>query len=165
MNNFTLRKLTQSDLPTVMHIQQSAYPPALWESSVLFEHKLSLFPVGCLGVVKDNIFCAYLFCHPWKINQYIALNTTTITLPADVDSLYLHDLAVYPSFRNYGIARQMITHCFTLADSLHLKNITLVAVNNSTQFWAKFGFKTYKPIQYSDSIDGFIMNRETSKEK
>ncbi len=165
MKEFIIRDLNQSDLPTVMQIQQSAYPPALWESTTLFEHKLSLFPIGCLGMIKDRILCAYLFCHPWKFNQHIALNTTTIALPHDADTLYLHDLVVSPSFRNVGIARQMINRCFALTDSLHFKTITLVAVNESTKFWTNFGFKIYKRIQYTDSIEGFIMNCETLREK
>jgi N-acetylglutamate synthase-like GNAT family acetyltransferase len=85
---------------------------------------------------------AYLFALPWLRSAPPVLNSTTCVLPAQADCLYLHDLAVAPSAREHGTGRALVQAFFHVLQERGLEYACLVAVQDSGNYWRRYGFQT-----------------------
>ena len=63
-----------------------------------------------------------------------------ISIGADGVNLYLHDLALSHEARGKGIAKKLVENLIDTAKDQGFKKILLVAIQNSSVFWGKFGF-------------------------
>jgi len=144
-------RLTLADIPSVLEVQQDAYRPELLEIAETFEKKIRLFPFGCLGCWHEGELAAYVFSHPWRADEILPLDFDLKQVPGEATCLYIHDLAVLQRFRGRGIADQLLENLFSLADSLGYRDYTLVAVQDSEPFWAKYGFQIKTRLTYGAS--------------
>jgi len=144
----TIKPVSEDDLDIVLEIQSRAYydPFIIHESKAVFSEKLRLFPRGCWIAYLDESPVGYLFSHPWSQNLFVELDAPLGTLPNSPDCLYIHDLSVDPNFQGSGIGKQMVAKAKTLALELQFTKLVLVSVQNSTEFWTKFGFERVKKL-------------------
>ena len=133
-----IRPMLPDDLDAVLRIQILAYKPHLHESRTTFAEKLALFPGGC-WIGGDS--AAYLFSFPWLQESGVGLNAPLGRLPTTPDCLYMHDMAVDPPFHGRGIGQALAHTALTSAASMGFRCVMLTAVQASTGFWARFGFK------------------------
>jgi len=153
-----VRPLTSEDLDQVLAIQVMVYPPGLQENAATFRDKFSLKPAGLFGVFDgDGGLGGYILSHPWRAGRVVPLGLARTVLPEKADCLYIHDLAVRPSFRGRGIARMLVNRIFEFGDGLSFDTYTLVAVQGSEPFWSRFGFRIMKKIEYVPGIKGTEM--------
>jgi len=141
-----IKNLSEDELDDILIIQRQAYGSLLWEDKDVFSHKLHLFPQGCWIARLNGNPVAYLLSHPWLRSIIVPLNRKTDCLPPNPDCFYIHDLAVAPPFRRQGISRQLVKKAFGLARALQFNIVFLVSVQNSSTFWAKFGFELQEPL-------------------
>jgi len=137
--NFKWRFMNLTDLKSVKLLADAIHP-SFPEDEEIFREKLQLYPVGCYALVHEQRLAGYSFAHPWLLGQAPALNSRLSQLPANPDTLYLHDLALAPHARGKKAA---YTHIQTMVDHVlnsSLFSISLVAVSGSTPFWEKNGF-------------------------
>jgi len=134
------RPMTPADLSAVNDIAttvHAAYP----EDPAVFQERLALYPDGCRVLTHDGTITGYIVSHPWVLGQPPALNTLLGAIPASADTFYIHDIALLGSGRNRDAARSVMRALIALAEQSGFTNLTLVAVNNSTAFWQKLGFR------------------------
>jgi len=132
--------MTPADLTAVNDIAatvHAAYP----EDPAVFQERLALYPDGCRVLSNDGMVTGYIVSHPWIYGQPPALNTKLGMIPADADTFYIHDIALLGSGRNRNAARAVMHALTALASKSGFQNLTLVAVNDSTAFWQKLGFR------------------------
>ena len=154
-----LRGLSQADLPEVLRVQRSAYRPELIEPSDAFARKMALFPRGAIGCFDDDRLVAYMFCHPWTLGEVVPLGTGSLALPDMPSCLYVHDLAVEPQRRGYGLAGGLVDMAIALARSLGLPCCALTAVQGSEGFWRSRGFEERGGLEYRPGIAAVYMVR------
>jgi len=159
-----MRPIARPDLDQVLAIHAEVYPPGLQENPATFEDKLSLRPVGAFGVFLDKFLCGYVIAHPWSADRAVPLGLVRTLLPEKPDCLYIHDLAVRPSFRGRGIARLLVDRVFEFGNSLSLRTCALMAVQSSESFWSSFGFMTLERVEYVPGIMGTRMIRHAGKQ-
>jgi GNAT superfamily N-acetyltransferase len=147
-----IKQLSVQDIPAVLEVQVQCYIPELNERGDTFLKKLRLFPKGCMGYWQDSLLGAYVFSHPWKTGEIVPLDFGLNSLPADADCLYIHDLAVSPRLRGKGVGNQLVQQLFKIADSLGIKDFTLVAVQDSEPFWSKYGFRIREEMTYGANV-------------
>src|SRR3546814_11136617 len=82
----------------------------------------------------------YVISHPAVFGQPPKLNRLLGAIPAQADCYYIHDLALAPAARGSGDTRDIVPRIGTVAARLGYARIGLVAVNESTPFWASPGF-------------------------
>ncbi|MBX9758173.1 MAG: GNAT family N-acetyltransferase [Beijerinckiaceae bacterium] len=140
MTMIDIRPLSQADVSAVGGIQRLLYRADLIEDLDSFQHKIDLFPRGCLGAFKGNELRAYVFSHPWKLGAPAPLNNADYRLPEGPDCYYIHDLAVHPDNRSEGIANAFIEALCTVAYREGLNTFSLTAVQDSEAYWARWGF-------------------------
>jgi GNAT superfamily N-acetyltransferase len=131
--------MTPSDLAAVSAIAARVHPEYP-EDDAVFAERLALYPAGCFVLANNTETLGYLISHPWHLGRPPALNARLGALPAPASTYYVHDLALLPTARGTGAARAIIATLIRLAAEQRHRNISLVAVNNSVQFWQRQGF-------------------------
>jgi GNAT superfamily N-acetyltransferase len=152
-----IRPLTEEDLPHVLVVQEDCYSRGLLESEETFACKLLLFPEGCLGAFEDGRLVAYVFSHPWSSGEFVPLHTSLDSLPETADCVYIHDLAVLPSWRRRGIADRLLSTLFDLAHTYRIERVALVAVNNSERYWEKYRLRREFLLVYTKGVTATYM--------
>lgn len=134
--------MLMSDMGRVMLIQAACYGGDIPESRDSLSAKLAASPASCFVAVDSDDVVAYLIALPWVSRVPPSLNAPDCELPVDPDCVYLHDLSVLPSIRGRGIASLLIEHFFVYCRQSVMGKASLVAVQNSADFWRGFGFNS-----------------------
>ncbi len=133
------RPMEPVDLEEVHSIADRTHPDHPEDFAVLAERR-QLFPDGCKVLDRDGAIVGYAISHPWLFGAPPALNSLLGALPAEPNTLYLHDLAIASAARGNGCASRAVQQLAGLATQLGLPNVSLVAVSGSRVFWEKHGF-------------------------
>ena len=103
-------------------------------------HRLDTDTAGCLVLGDGQELHGYALSHPWHFGQPPALDTLLGALPDVADTYYLHDVALAETVRGGGFGRQIVAKLIAAGEAARAPNLTLVAVNDSVQFWRRQGF-------------------------
>lgn len=135
------RRMTPADLPAVMAIAAVVHPDYP-EDEAVFAERLRLAPEGCHVLAgEDGALRGYLVSHPWPAGTVPALNSLLGDMPQGVANWYLHDLALLPAGRGSGAAGTIVAAIARHAAETGHTSLALVAVNDSTGFWRRQGFR------------------------
>jgi GNAT superfamily N-acetyltransferase len=133
--------MAPANLPAVMAIAAVVHPDYP-EDEVIFAERLRLAPEGChVLAAGDGALQGYLVSHPWPAGVIPALNSLLGDIPDGVTNWYLHDLALLPSGRGTGAAGAIVADIARQAAETGYTSLALVAVNDSTGFWRRQGFR------------------------
>lgn len=155
-----VRTLSLSDLSKVMEVQRSAYPDALIEPTASFARKLEIWPEGARGAFDGGVLAGYLFCHPWPAGTIAPFGSDRIDLPSAEADLFIHDLAVRPERRGYGIASLLVREAVALAAAHRFPRCTLVAVLDARPFWERQSFRAVREVGYGAGARAWYMVRD-----
>lgn len=133
--------MAPADLTAVMAIAAVVHPDYP-EDEAVFAERLRLAPEGCHVLAgEDGALHGYLVSHPWPAGALPTLNSLVGEIPQGVASWYLHDLALLPSGRGSGAAGAIVAEIARHAAETGYTSLALVAVNDSTGFWRRQGFR------------------------
>ncbi len=140
------RNMRDQDLSTVVAIADRVhldYP----ESPAIYAERLQLFAGGC-QIAMDAVGAVhgYAIAHPALLGQPPSLDSMLSTLPVTANCLYLHDIALLPAGRKFGLGGTLIDYLTLLAQTMQLDYLALVAVNNSAPYWRRQGFTAYADL-------------------
>ncbi len=139
-----MRPMQESDADAVLALQQAAYPSSHHESWAVLGRKLALWPAGCWVLEDEAGLLAYLFSHPGRLDAPPLLHAE-LSLPAAPDAYAIHDLALHPRAQGHGLSRPLVAQAERQAQAAGLAAMSLVAVQGSAGFWARFGFAVVLP--------------------
>lgn len=134
------RTMSAMDLGAVEAIAGVVHA-AFYEAPAVLAERRRLYPNGAHLLEIGERPVGYVLSHPWKSDTIPALNALIEALPGDADTYYLHDLALLPVVRRMGAAKFMTDVLTRHAAARGFLTLSLVAVNNSTEFWARQGFE------------------------
>lgn len=137
----SLRLMQPDDLSQVMTIQKQCYVSLGAESLACYQAKLAASANTCFVAEKANKVIAYLIALPWDSTVPPAFNELDCQLPAQPNCLYLHDLAVSPDARKEKVGQILVEQFFSLANTLQLHKMCLIAVDGAHTYWQRFGFE------------------------
>jgi GNAT superfamily N-acetyltransferase len=133
--------MVPADLPAVMRIAAVVHPNYP-EDEAVFAERLALAPAGCLVLAgAAGELAGYIVSHPWPRGDIPALNALLGAIPASTRDWYLHDLALLPAARGGGRAAGGVSRIVSAAAGQGCDAIALVAVNGSSGFWERQGFR------------------------
>jgi GNAT superfamily N-acetyltransferase len=135
------RLMLESDLVQVNQIADIVhinYP----EDEGVFAERRRLYPPGCQVLASDAQLFGYIISHPSIYARPPALNSLLGELPERPTTYYVHDIALLPEVRNQGHASRAVELVLAHATIAGFTNVSLIAVNNSTEFWRRHGFLT-----------------------
>jgi len=137
-----IRPLISTDVAHVLELQQLAYSETYLESDDSFAVKIASGPETCFGAWFDGRLVGYLVAVPLARDEPLSLNSTQIqpTPMAEAQVLYIHDLAVHPERRKTGLGSVLLVHLYESATRYGIEAYSLVAVQNSSDYWAQRGF-------------------------
>jgi predicted N-acetyltransferase YhbS len=140
-----IRTMVEADIAAVLQIQSVCYAELTPESNQSLHAKLSASPPTCLVALLEDEVVGYLISLPWEFSNPPLLNAQTCRLPASPDCLYLHDLAVAPRARKSGAGRVLVEAFLAQLRGSSLGRASLIAVQNSAPYWARYGFRAVPP--------------------
>lgn len=149
--NTIWRGMTPDDLEAVTTLADTIhadYP----EDTAIFAERLRLAPEGCLVLEHEGKLSGYLISHPWRGLVCPPLNTLLVTLPQPADRWYLHDIALAPTVRGGGHAREAVEHARSLARQNGLRWLTLTSTGPARTFWLAQGFMEEQPTAEERAI-------------
>jgi ribosomal protein S18 acetylase RimI-like enzyme len=143
--------MVAADLPAVLAIQTRCYAADLLESAATFAAKLNYSSDTCwVASGPDGQLLAYLFAqraaylHPPRLDsapQDSLAPARKANASSDLNLvLHLHDLAVDRAARGMALGDRLVARAFAAARQAGLARLTLVAVQQSSAFWSRFGF-------------------------
>jgi len=160
------RDMQQGDLAAVLAIAARVHPDYP-ESPAVFSERLHLFAAGCrVAVDARDAVHGYAITHPAMLGHPPALNSLLLHLPPQADCLYLHDVAILPTVRQFGLGARLVALIEQHARALQVGYAALVAVNNSGDYWRRHGFSDYagtdaalrkKIASYDDSAQYLVL--------
>ena len=133
------RTMSALDLGAVEAIAEVVHKE-IYESPTVLAERRRLYPNGAHLLEINERAVGYVLSHPWKRGTIPALNALLNELPPDVDTYYIHDLAVLPVARRVGAAKFVTAALEKHATARGFATLSLVAVNGSEPFWSKQGF-------------------------
>jgi [ribosomal protein S18]-alanine N-acetyltransferase len=145
LNEIRLRRLTYSDLPSVLAIERRSFQTP-W-SLAMFVLELSKPSGICLAAVRDDRLIGYLVCSRYA------------------DVWHLMNIAVHPEVRRQGIARNMLERLFDEAGADARYTLEVRTSNHGAiAMYERFGFRRagHRRRYYHDNgEDALIMWLET----
>jgi ribosomal protein S18 acetylase RimI-like enzyme len=136
-----IRPLEHAHLPAVLAIQLRCYDDSKQEAAAAFASKLDGAPdTSFLAQIGEDAV-GYLVAVPVEGSSPLPLNDRAYRRPAMPGALYLHDLAVHPDARRYGVAAALIAAYWAALHRLGLGVGCLTAVDGSAPFWQRHGFQ------------------------
>ncbi|WP_212751249.1 GNAT family N-acetyltransferase [Pseudoalteromonas citrea] len=135
----SINLITEHSWCDILKIQEEAYLEIEPEDVDILKSKWLLSPNTCAVYKEGDTISAYLLAHPWPSEIPPKLHEKS-PITAGLN-LYLHDLALARESRGKGIAKKLVTNLVDIAKAQRFNKILLVAVQNSSGFWSKFGFK------------------------
>lgn len=152
----SITEIPEQVWPQIEQIQEVAYRDGLAEDIDILKIKAEVSPETCFVCMDDEQVLGYVLAHPWEsevppcLNQDISQSDEVVSVD-QASTIYIHDLAINPDARGYGIAQALIENLTTYAQHLNVDKISLVAVQGMSSFWSKYGFKSIK----SDSVNSY----------
>jgi GNAT superfamily N-acetyltransferase len=135
------RLMEVGDLTSINAMANIIHPDFFEDAAVLSE-RLKLYPQGCFVLSGANAsLIGYAITHPWHLYAMPALNSLLGGLPEAPSTYYLHDIALLPQSRGTGAAGTIVSLLADHASRSGFSTMSLVAVNGSTGFWEKQGFR------------------------
>lgn len=117
------------------------YPERLHERMEVIEEKFQLFPFGCKKLVMDEEIVGYCLAHPYILNFVPYLDEFLYEIPKNPTCLYLHDCAILPKARGFGMSKQFIDEMENIANIIGVKYLTGTSVMGTYKLWERYGFK------------------------
>jgi len=140
-----VRPMSSRDIHSVLAIQSRCYDKAKQESAASFLSKLiSPLQTSFVSELGSDVV-GYLVSVPVQDCCPLPLHDTSYSPPNQAVALYLHDLAVQPEARSFGVAAALINAYLSAMRSTNLSSGCLTAVNDSSQFWQRYGFREATP--------------------
>ena len=139
-----LKEINIRRLSAIAAAVHESYP----EDEVVFAERLRLYPAGCVvltrgageGAAQDGEIVGYGISHPWRFGEPPPLNSLLGALPDQPTTYYLHDVALLPEARGGGAGAAFVAHCVERAKAEGLRNLSLIAVHRSADYWRRHGF-------------------------
>lgn len=153
------RAMTAADLSRVAAISATVHG-GYAEYEAVYAERLELWPQGCFVWEMADDVQGLLVAHPWRRGSPPALGAMLGDIPADADTLYLHDIALLPETRGQGAGGAATGLVMALAAKLGFPDVTLVAVNGAEQFWQAQGFSIEAGGGYGPGT--YLMRRRVS---
>ncbi|WP_448203116.1 GNAT family N-acetyltransferase [Azospirillum sp. sgz302134] len=138
------RGMKPADLDAVMRIADIVHPDYPEERAV-FAERLVLFPDGCRMALAGRELAGgepvgYAVMHPGVLGAPPPLDSPLGGLPEAADCLYLHDVALLPAARGFGLAALAVEHMDMLAVARGYGWLALTSTPKARGFWDRQGF-------------------------
>jgi GNAT superfamily N-acetyltransferase len=136
----TIRVIRDSDWPAIDRIQRECFPPSAIESREVLQSLSQHSPGSCLIAETDSPL-GYVLAHPWIPADLPPIKASLPPIPANASCLFFHDLAITPAARGTGLAHRLVEEVLAWARQRGLAEGSLVSVQESRRFWARYGFE------------------------
>lgn len=148
------RAMTGYDLGAVFAIANQVHPD-FFEAEAVLSEKFALYRNGCYLLEIAEKPAGYVLSHPWLLGDLPALDTMLGAIPADADTLYIHDLALLRLARGVGAAGKIVASLTKHAQAMGFASMSLVAVNNSQSFWTRQGFAVEDSPELAGKLESY----------
>ena len=127
--------------PQVLAVQDTAYAELGLEPADVMRSKWQVSPDTCFVAQKADELLGYILTHPWPLPDIPPpLYQPTRIEQTGGSTLFIHDLAVAPRARGYGVAHALFSQIYQVAHDNNMHCLMLVAVQGASGFWLRQGF-------------------------
>lgn len=149
------RTIIEADWPAILRIQSEVYYEFHPESEAVMRSKANRGAATCyVALAYNSAVVAYCLAYPYPADQTASLGTVDASPPTATDNLFVHDLAVQKASAGRGVAQALLSHLTTIARSEGYRTMSLVAVQQASNFWMKMGFTPSTRATVNDSYTG-----------
>lgn len=135
-----IRNAELADLPAITSVQHMCYADHFLESHESFHSKLTATAATCWLALRNTKTLGYLITLPVSTTTFPALDAPTFEICGEPDLLYIHDLAITPDGRAFGLGKQLLARAQQTAIARAIPRAGLIAVQASKSYWTRQGF-------------------------
>lgn len=137
-----VQPMQSDDIARVFALQLACYQSEFHEPISVIAQRFAQSPqTAWLAWMGDQVV-GYLVAYKSVFGKVSPLGAG-FELALQPTCLYLHDVAVDPSVAGRGVAAQLIRQALQGAHREGLQGSALVSVQDSQQFWQKYGYQPY----------------------
>ncbi|MCL1141862.1 GNAT family N-acetyltransferase [Shewanella gaetbuli] len=140
----SIRRVIESDWPSIMSIQADCYHEITPESLEVMQSKWQVSPDTCWVYEHQGQVSGYILTHAWKKGDAPKLDSVLTHqnngASINATSHYIHDMAVSPQAQGLGIAKKLVQQLINFCQNHDGRGIGLVAIQGADDFWQRFGF-------------------------
>jgi len=135
------------DLPTLLIIEQSAFPPGRWASEKSLRERLELPAQATWLAFYENQPVGFANGFPIKdLSTQQELDPDDSSLFSQESKFWLlRNVAVRPEFQGKGIGKQLIQAQLNSAKEYGSKYFRFTASENLTSYYSNLGFRMIRP--------------------
>ena len=138
--------MQESDIAAVLRVQSECYGISMNESEQTLRSRLAVAPDSSWLAEDAHGVPAYLVAYRSMLGKVTALGGL-FGIAAQVDCLYLHDLAVCQRAKGQGLGPWLVRHAWKMALAEGLQHSALVSVQDTQSFWRKLGYADFDDLQ------------------
>ena len=135
-----IRNAAPADLPAITAVQHLCYDEHFLESHASFHSKLTATAATCWLASRHGKILGYLITLPVTATTFPILDALAFDKCAEPELLYIHDLAITPDGRAFGLGKQLLARAQQTAKALAIPRAGLIAVQASASYWTRQGF-------------------------
>ena len=152
---FSVRKIYAAHWNRISLIQDLCYPAEAREQVETLQCHWQVAPGFCFVASENEKVVAYLLAHPWQIRVQPPINRHYTNTGIVTNTIFIHDLALHPAIRGKGVGRVLVQQLFEVAAANGYQHFSLISVQGTVGFWAKYGFKivTDLPENYFNNLE------------
>ncbi|MET0378541.1 MAG: GNAT family N-acetyltransferase [Spongiibacteraceae bacterium] len=135
-----IRNAALADLPAIAAVQHLCYDEHFLESHESFHSKLTATATTCWLALRNDKTLGYLITLPVSTATFPALDAPAFEICARPELLYIHDLAITPEGRAFGLGKQLLECAQQTAIARAIPRAGLIAVQASADYWTRHGF-------------------------
>jgi hypothetical protein len=142
-----LQAINPENWDDIYRIQLESYHSDLIEDIQVLQQKSNVLGHQCRIVFDQKKGCSvgYILAHPYPIQEIPNINEELTNERYQCRNLFIHDFCLCQSVKNRGYGEKLIKQFLNELKSQRFESASLIAVQDSSAFWARFGFKE-KPL-------------------
>lgn len=135
-----IRPIEETDWHAILHIQNMVYGNDIPESEAVLRSKIQLGNETCLVITDpEHRVIGYCLSHPWTATP--ASLHTIYTKLSHSSLLYIHDIAIIPSYAGKGLGYKVLHYLTTWAQAHDFSQLSLVSLAQAVTYWRRQGFE------------------------
>jgi GNAT superfamily N-acetyltransferase len=157
--NYLIKQLNSQNIDALMQLEEGCFSDDLNRDKDSYIQVAMVYPKGAALLYIFEMLVGSLFFYPTIEGEVKDINLKGMSLTGDENCMYLYSLSIHPGFRGRGLSKILLDHYNRVSIQEGYNAQALVAIENSAEFWMKYGFKPVRQFMYCKAWSNYMIKK------